>query len=521
MGWYEQQTESSTKFTLIEHRKELKAPFYHEYLLIHLDDGAICRLERMGEGSRKDAIRRVGCTAHDIIQWFPKSKYCNDPLSKEPSELVVRIEFPREFDLLDILAICFSVQNVEISSAYTLQRYNCYFLCSTVLGILARRTAAWEAAITQDNWGGIVDNALHKLQTMEYTDVYEYLGFGICSLVNPDTPEPCKFILYSLSVFLRTTSIRNLNQDLSDTLWYRDLEPKAHAGLSSDISRAAERALRGTEPCATRMKQLLRNEMDLEPRAVIMKPEFQQTVAYSYVHGMRKAWRTSAQTAASTYAMQRLEDPTPFGRRVFSRFFGGIKGASDFLRGGRGWDDFDGCGLMTRAQLAVLMFPVFVEQAKLKSIQNLSEANPEYEELYSFNDISLEHAGNTVLYDILQSALCGGRDESLAVLSEYLDNDDWALCLGICMARQIKQEICSRSSLKGLIQVHTPSDPARSRMTVNEFQEYTLKRIQDHAQRVASVGLAAAPLVQSDIECAMGEVWKSLPHRLDDLESRN
>ncbi|KAG8695112.1 hypothetical protein FRC09_009392 [Ceratobasidium sp. 395] len=57
MGWYNQQRRSSTTFQSIEHCRTLEGPFYHEFLLLKLTDGAVCRVERTGEGSRAGAIR--------------------------------------------------------------------------------------------------------------------------------------------------------------------------------------------------------------------------------------------------------------------------------------------------------------------------------------------------------------------------------------------------------------------------------------------------------------------------------
>ncbi|KAG8722560.1 hypothetical protein FRC11_002691, partial [Ceratobasidium sp. 423] len=176
--WYTEQTQSSTRFTSIEYRRELRAPFYHEFLLVHLDDGATCRLERLGEGSRADAIRRIGCTAHDIIQWFPPNGYENDTYSKERTALIMNIDYLESFDLKDVLAICYSIRRGKKSSAYTLQRFNCYFLCATVITILARRVSRWERMITQETWARMVDETTNKLRTMECKDAYEYLGFG-------------------------------------------------------------------------------------------------------------------------------------------------------------------------------------------------------------------------------------------------------------------------------------------------------------------------------------------------------
>lgn len=47
--------------------------------------------------------------------------------------------------------------------------------------------------------------------------------------------------------------------------------------------------------------------------------------------------------------------------------------------------------------------------------------------------------------------------------------------------------------------------------TVADFQSQINQNIQNHAARVQRFQLAAAPLIQNDIERAMTEVWESLP----------
>lgn len=54
-------------------------------------------------------------------------------------------------------------------------------------------------------------------------------------------------------------------------------------------------------------------------------------------------------------------------------------------------------------------------------------------------------------------------------------------------------------------------DQPRVTVTIPEFQKFLFERIQAHADRVESFGLAAGRLVQEDIEQAISDIWKSLP----------
>ncbi|KAG8773088.1 hypothetical protein FRC12_002723 [Ceratobasidium sp. 428] len=160
MEWYNLQQESSTRFYSIEHRRDLEAPFYHEFLILKLVDGAVCRIERVGEGSQTDAIRDLGCTSHDVIQWYAQDNY---EAAIAGSGLVAIINFDQGFDILDVLAICYGVQHTKASSVYTLQRFNCYFLCLTILAILSRQVANRENNTTFDERGSDVTTTLESL----------------------------------------------------------------------------------------------------------------------------------------------------------------------------------------------------------------------------------------------------------------------------------------------------------------------------------------------------------------------
>ncbi|KAG9079142.1 hypothetical protein FRC06_007939, partial [Ceratobasidium sp. 370] len=107
--WYQTQFErlreqqSTTRFAAIEHRRTIDPPFSHEFLLIPLAEGSYHRVERTGVGSNAHAIVPSGYAACDLIEWFPRDKYEEFILDK-PSTLVVEVQFPSEFDILDVLA---------------------------------------------------------------------------------------------------------------------------------------------------------------------------------------------------------------------------------------------------------------------------------------------------------------------------------------------------------------------------------------------------------------------------------
>ncbi|KAG8699088.1 hypothetical protein FRC08_005509, partial [Ceratobasidium sp. 394] len=176
--WYQDQLrnskrqESTTRFKTIEHRRTLEAPFFHEFLLIPLADGSFYRIERTGVGSDLDAVSPSGCVACDMIEWFPGDAY-RQFVSDKPSEQVHKLMFPKEFDLLDVLAICYSIQRNQHARRYTLQRYNCYFFCCAILSVMARRIADWPSILASDLWKTVRQRTLNLLVDAVQSSLWE------------------------------------------------------------------------------------------------------------------------------------------------------------------------------------------------------------------------------------------------------------------------------------------------------------------------------------------------------------
>ncbi|KAF8606236.1 hypothetical protein BDV93DRAFT_553991 [Ceratobasidium sp. AG-I] len=145
-AWYNQLP--CTKFATIQYRKEYKSPFYHEFLCAKLTDGDLCRLERFGDPrARTDALTKHGSMAHDFAEVYP-----GDYLETldEGSKVLLEVTFLQEVDLMDVLKICYSIQQDSRTRSYTLPRYNCYFFCWCVLTILTREAVSRNNTPTQE-----------------------------------------------------------------------------------------------------------------------------------------------------------------------------------------------------------------------------------------------------------------------------------------------------------------------------------------------------------------------------------
>ncbi|CAE6509056.1 unnamed protein product [Rhizoctonia solani] len=155
MGWYNEQP--CTTFQALQHRKEPKG-FKHEFIVLLMTNGYICRVERMGDpNARFDALSTQGSIAHDVAQVFP-SYECKEAML-ETSEIIVEFKFPCQLDLKLVLNICRALHEGEKTRNYTLRGFNCYFFALTLQSCLTRWIALdlWDAPALFKEW-------LHNLE---------------------------------------------------------------------------------------------------------------------------------------------------------------------------------------------------------------------------------------------------------------------------------------------------------------------------------------------------------------------
>ncbi|KAG8783996.1 hypothetical protein FRC12_019105 [Ceratobasidium sp. 428] len=184
--WYQTQliersslTQPTNRFTVIQHRSTLNAPFFHEFLLIPLMDGSFYRVERTGVGSNVDAIRLFGREARDLIQWFPADQY-EAFIHDKPSRLVAEVAFPHEFDILHILA--------------------------------------WENLLNQ-----AFDEIARLSSNPPKPEMEKYFALHLCSVFGPDNPEPARFLIDRLREL--TSKHIDFRGPLSDALWWSNYGP--------------------------------------------------------------------------------------------------------------------------------------------------------------------------------------------------------------------------------------------------------------------------------------------------------
>ncbi|KAG8796285.1 hypothetical protein FRC12_001390 [Ceratobasidium sp. 428] len=520
MQWYSQQRGSSTKFLSIEHRRDVEGPFFHEFLLLKLTDGAVCRVERTGEGSRADAIRYMGCTANDLIQWFSDSDYAAFS-AKRPSERIVEVNLCHVFDILDVLAVCYSIQNTKACRAYTLQRYNCYFLCLTVLVVLTRRVASWETSLT-DEWDSLFAVVCERWSNLSPDQAKEFPILGICAYLEPDNPRPAQFVFDMLREHLgpRAEGFTRCNKAMRLMLWKADWE----SGLRTELT---ESLCADTWHLRNHSPQLMSAVETGGYMAGLDVASCQTLLAKDFfkIWGEKKA-RSLAMEIEVQKNLQRLwriEHPVSFIKLALSRMLGSLGGPINVLRITpvlifpgiiNGCPCEIGCFSQKSVIVQLLKQGSFMLSSEILGILEQSDAMETLKD--RAEKIVDNQVGMSLLVPAFDRLASNGvllPSEVLLVLAKELTTDKFAALLAALAASGLNDMLSSLAqSRQRQIQLTLAGSEQNKCMAIEEFQEtYVKPRIATHAKRVAVHQLAAERFVIEDMEEAMREVWKGLP----------
>ncbi|KAG8796277.1 hypothetical protein FRC12_001382 [Ceratobasidium sp. 428] len=519
MEWYSHQRQSSTKFQSIEHHRDLDGPFYHEFLLLNLTDGAVCRVERIGEGSRTDAIRYMGCTAHDLIQWFSKAKYTSFSV-RSPSELIAKVDLGREFDILDVLAVCYSVQNTNRCRAYTLQRYNCYFLCLTILSVLTRRVASWETKIKEDEWDSNLATMYERWGNLSSDQTNQYAILAICAYLEPENPQPAQFVFDILQEHLRSHAegFAQCQETIMLTLWRTDWESALRTGLIESLCAIPD-PFEGTGYCSQQLKRVVEtNGEDAEQAVMSCKTLLAKNYfKFAAEEGAKKMARTN-DLWKNLQRLWHIEQPISSSKLALSRMYGSLAGVLFFLvpPAMYAYSSYD-LRLFSHisTRLAVL------KQGSVELTIRALDALEQPDAMQALSDRATDIVNNELMGSFmvrvlnrLASAGVLPPSEVSFVLACWLDKDAFASLLACLVAPFLTDMLSILTEVRRPgIQITLDALKSDSTcVTVGEFQEFYIKhRIADHARRVALHHLAAERFVIEDVEEAMTAVWKALP----------
>ncbi|KAG9118623.1 hypothetical protein FRC07_006781 [Ceratobasidium sp. 392] len=530
MRWYSQQRKSGTRFRSIEHRRNVEGPFYHEFLLLRLTDGAVCRVERTGEGSRTDAIRHIGCKAHDLIQWLSRDDYDTFSTSA-PSVLIAEVDFDREFDILDVLAVCYSIQRTKLCRVYTLQRYNCYFLCLTVLAVLARRVASWETKISEAQWDSSLESAFEGLNNLSPEESMTHIVLRVCSLLEPDNPCAGQPLLDGLRTQLRSCAgaLDYFNDSMGSTLWHTDWNSGTHSGLFYPVENKIAEILSDDSYCTAQLRLAVSTSEEDAEHAIGSSDVLAR--CYLDVGGTQMAKRIYAlkEMAEDELRMWKIEHHVPFGRLALNQAIGYVLPvflalAPNSVLNGSNHTEF---ARRLFSQWSVRVAFLKCGSSLFKCIDLMEGSDKDFikesdvvedarHEAFSLGKHKIELLCVMSCLGELAARGVSGPSAISLVLAYHLNEDNLAEQLVSLVEPGLNKSVFEiLDSHRRQIGLTSPENTEAGKtvsITAAEFQSnYIKKRIEAHAKRVAQHRLAAAPLVVKDIESTMARVWKQLP----------
>ncbi|KAG8760780.1 hypothetical protein FRC11_014948 [Ceratobasidium sp. 423] len=236
LAWYDEQP--STQFRSFQHRKE-PSGFRHEFILLKMADGSICRVERTGDpNARAHALSLEGSVAHDLAQCFRPDDLAKAHL--DTSSIVSEVHLPRELDLKDVLNICRAIQETGRTRNYTLQTFNCYFFSLALQCCLTRLVADWEDTIPYDTWrSGIQDAAdsLLDINPREQPLLHAY------SILCPNSWSDQQFLSYVQLFFQQEASKLAWENAVNEVCWYHELETKLNTLVAEELKLAWREAV--------------------------------------------------------------------------------------------------------------------------------------------------------------------------------------------------------------------------------------------------------------------------------------
>ncbi|KAG8794044.1 hypothetical protein FRC12_000756 [Ceratobasidium sp. 428] len=523
MGWYKQQCSTSTTFRSVEHRRNADGPFYHEFLLFKLIDGAICRVERTGEGSRADAVRHVGCTAHDYIQWFSSLTDYDEVSARFPATvLIATIDLSMEFDILDVLAVCYSIRTTKACRVYTLQRYNCYFLCLTVLATLTRRVASWETSITRDRWDHCLASLLDGLGNMTPEDSKKYVILRMCTLLEPDNLHSAQFIIDGLSEHLQAQAgaLTNYNERISSALWRASWESVLRCSLAHSLRLNVHDILENESYCGVQFRRAVhtsaKDSWDALQSSSMLAPHYAQVRQESLANRIER----TEKTYKDLQQMWEAEHPVSFSRLVSRRMLGPLRAmlnpnastveiySKDDVRH----------RVSSRAAAVKPRFQCNSYLHPTASLDTVGGSNEGEILLSNAADLAeLDTIGDTlaIILDKLTSKGVLGSSEIPLVMANLLDKPHFVELLCSLVASDLGRRLYPMQEAQQtgiLVSLGVEHGLPSGKTTTANFQEaYIKRRIDAHAQRVDANQLAPRLVVFHDIESTMAKVWTTLP----------
>ncbi|KAG8746058.1 hypothetical protein FRC11_012869, partial [Ceratobasidium sp. 423] len=244
-GWYQEQP--CTRFQALEHRKERKG-FQHEFIVLKLVDGSVCRVERMGDpDARFNALSQQGSVAYDMIQSFQSE----NEAYLMTSDVIAEVTLPCIFDIVDVLKICRAIHEGGKTRQYTLRVLNCYFFSLAIQVCLTRLVAHWEDKALCGTWLAQVEEGVQALTGVSQPSmgptplhpglVLSRLYYILIPWNNRSRPQTFAKRISEMYRYRRTRQtdvvLKRLVHCINNSLWHSSLNTNLDQFLGEEIRK--------------------------------------------------------------------------------------------------------------------------------------------------------------------------------------------------------------------------------------------------------------------------------------------
>ncbi|KAH7327655.1 hypothetical protein B0J17DRAFT_722648 [Rhizoctonia solani] len=511
-GWYKEQP--CTTFRALQHRKEQKG-FKHEFIVLKLLDGSVCRIERMGDPEAPfDAPSPRVSFAHDMAQCFRPDEL--DQACLDSSNIIAEIELPLDFELMHVLKICRAVQKEEKTRNYTPQIFNCSFLSLAIQVCLTRLVTHWEDQDSIEMWLAQVHDGIAALsdtsQPLPNTSSRnEPVLFRVYRVLFPNRSDSsCGQSLINeirlelgLSVHSRTIE-QYLAYRISNLLWYSIVASSLNQFLEDKIREAVLAILR---------KKILLVSNDSSDFVKTSSPSVDnlKRESLSLLTNLVATASTSADTTPSpeTLSSEGFEKTVDYcsNLRPSSRLNTNARLVVQTRNLAVYWYQWTAyclsymgfCLLYT--VLVIWGVPLFVPWTNAFFFTKVDD---KLERMAR----DMENSGNIGYSDLEQFA------KRLRALSRYKiatwNKNPWAE-IRHCVAKHVPVDVFGEiETSKPKIEFYPMGHPRFVALSISAFQNHVLARIESQARETESLWLGSAKNIQAELVDTLSQLWKSI-----------
>ncbi|KAF8595741.1 hypothetical protein BDV93DRAFT_611257 [Ceratobasidium sp. AG-I] len=494
LSWYRELP--CTRFRTLQHRKE-RSGLRHEFVVLQLQDGSICRLERMGDPfDRVEALSAQGTTAHDIAQCFRQDQMPEACL--DSSDVITEITLPESLDLLDVLRICRAIQEGDKTCKYTLLGSNCYFFCLAIQACLTRLVDNFEICYPPDHWISVLNRSLSELaSTLSSTDHPKALLLRLDSMF-PGSASLVDRVVAEIKPKINASLLQaRINQILETELWYSNLESSVSLAIEKLVQEAIVNVL----------------EQDARIRTACPDPASSEHSAESYESPMHEYKRTLFRLVSLAVSRheRRVEkkrkdfrrDPTS-DPRVKVMGFRPPSTASQLVSDSSSKSN----------QLFLVIYDLFKVAMWLLSIALgyvlIRAWNVEHTPCVFVDDnicIELDQGPSSPdlkhITEILRKAYNTYEENEAAEWKE----SPWAFARNLMHQGSSKHICMSNGNLLVVATSGQPGVDGPQNVLISAFQQYLLGRIQSHVQSIRWYPASSRLELYKDLEEKLVQVW--------------